>query len=114
MDNSTTQKPAKGTSAQHAMSSKKFWAFLLSSLTWTVLIGVGVYKWMPLNQWSTIVILGMIVVKGVVEVGYIIGQAGLDALTALFDTITPDSFFKKKRKSDPDEKTEDIPPPPSA
>lgn len=80
-----------------ALDSKKFKAYLLASVTWTTLLGTGMYYWFPLDQWSTITLLGMIVVKGVVEVGYIVGQAGLDAMTALFDTITPDSFFGKKK-----------------
>lgn len=84
-----------------ALSSKKFWAFILSTTGWNILIGIGVMKYMPPDQWSTLVLLAMIVAQGVVEVGYIIGQAGLDALTALFDIITPDSVFgAKKPKGD--------------
>jgi hypothetical protein len=92
--------------AKRAMSSKKFVAFLLASVTWTLLIAVGVKLWMPPDQWSTTVLLGMVVVKGVVEVGYIIGQAGLDALTHLFDVITPDSVFGKAREATSNETNE--------
>lgn len=109
-----TVKSVKGTSAQGAMDSKKFKAFLISTLGWNVLIGVGIYKWMPPDQWATIILLAMIVVQGVVEVGYIVGQAGLDAMTHLFDTITPDSIFgmkvkPKAAKSSEDEKTDEKP-----
>lgn len=84
-----------------ALQSKKFWAFILSTTGWNVLIGIGVFKYMPPDQWSTVILLAMIVSQGVVEVGYIIGQAGLDALTALFDVITPDSIFGRRKSKDP-------------
>lgn len=103
-----SEKPVmKGTSSQGAMASKKFKAFLIATLGWNILIGVGIYRWMPPDQWATIILLAMIVVQGVVEVGYIVGQAGLDALRSLFDVITPDSIFGKKApKSEGDEVTD--------
>lgn len=91
-----------------ALVSKKFWAFLLSLTGWDVLIGMVVMKWFPLDQWETIVLLAMLVILGVLQVGYILSQAGLDALYRLFDVITPDSIFGKNK-----EKKEDGSPPES-
>lgn len=96
---------------QSGLSSKKFLAFMVSCLGWDILLGVMIYKYCPLDQWSTIVILSMVVVQGVVQVGYIIGQAGLDALRSLFEIITPDSIFGAKKKpaaeaKKPDEEAE--------
>lgn len=90
-----------------ALSSKKFWAFLLSLSGWDVLIGMAVVKWFPLDQWETIVLLAMLVILGVLQVGYILSQAGLDALSKLFDIITPDAIFgrakaKKEENAPPD------------
>lgn len=96
----------KGSSAKPALESKKFIAFLLTILSLDLLIGTGMALWLPLDEWSTIILLGLVVVLGVVAVGYIIGQAGLDALTHLFDIITPDKIFGKKNPPPAD------PPPP--
>lgn len=85
----------KGSSAKPAMESKKFIAFLLTLVSLDGLTGGGMLLWLPLDQWSTIVLLALIVTIGVLSVGYIIGTVGLDALTHLFDTITPDSIFGK-------------------
>lgn len=91
----------RGSSEKLPLSSKKFVAFLLTLLSLDVLLGVGMWLWLPLDQWSTTVLLGLVVVLGVVAVGYIIGQSGLDALTHLFDVITPDSIFGKSKDQDP-------------
>lgn len=92
---------------QSGLSSKKFLAFMVSCVGWDALIGIMVFKYCPLDQWSTIVILSMVVVQGVVQVGYIIGQAGLDALRSLFEIITPDSIFGGKKKPAKTEKPEE-------
>lgn len=91
----------KGPSSKSAMDSKKFKAFLISVISWNILIGVGIYTWMPPDQWGTIILLAMIAVQGVVEAGYILGVVGLDALVHLFDTITPDKIFGKKAEPKP-------------
>lgn len=88
-----TKKTYKGSSDKPALESKKFWAFMITLMSLDVLTGLGMFLWLPLDQWSTIVLLSFIVVMGVVSVGYIIGTVGLDALTHLFDTITPDKIF---------------------
>jgi len=55
------------------LSSKKFCAYLLADLSWTALMGYGVYAKM---DWS--LLMAMVVTKGFVQVGYILGQAALD------------------------------------
>jgi len=84
-----------------SLSSKKFLAFVISILGWNILIGIGIFKYMPLNEWSTVLLLCMVAVQGVVEVGYIVGQAGLDAMEGLFATIT--SFGHRPPKDPPAE-----------
>lgn len=92
----STAKPLKGTSAQAAASSKKFIAYLLATITWTLLLSTSLYLWASfVDEWRAFIVIFMIVVKGCVEVGYILGQAGLDAFTSLVDAITPDSVFGK-------------------
>lgn len=55
------------------LQSKKFIAFLLADITWTVLLAYTIYRDEP--QTLT---LAMVLVKGFVEAGYIGGQAWLD------------------------------------
>ncbi len=87
---------SKSSSEKSPLESKKFWAFLLTLASLTSLISVGMWMWRPLDQWSTTVLVFLIVVLGVVACGLILGQAGLDALTHLVEIVTPD-FFRKNR-----------------
>ena len=65
--------------------SKKWTAFLVAELTWTVLIAYALFLAIETAQsghavpsWLLIVILAMVVTDGFVEIGYIGGQAWLD------------------------------------
>jgi hypothetical protein len=55
------------------LGSKKFVAYLVADLGWTVLMGYGVYAKM---DWS--LLMTMVITKGFVQSGYILGQAALD------------------------------------
>ena len=68
------------------LRSKKFLAFLLSEITWKLLAG-AVLAW----AWNTdaiefhafIVLLVIVILAAFVEVGFILGQAGLDRFVRL-------------------------------
>ena len=55
------------------LDSKKFVAYLIADLGWTGLLGYGVYAKM---DWS--LLMAMVITKGFVQTGYILGQAALD------------------------------------
>jgi Na+/citrate or Na+/malate symporter len=91
----------RGSMAKGALESKKFIGFVIASFLWTILIGIGMWRWLPLDQWSTTLLLGMVIVLGTVEIGYIVGQAGLDTFTSLFEVLLEIFGGPKKPKSDP-------------
>jgi hypothetical protein len=64
------------------LSSKKFLALSWANLGWYVLLGVGI--WVDLNM---VVLLAMVITLGFIQVGYIIGQAGLDAYVRAAATV---------------------------
>jgi hypothetical protein len=78
-----------------ALQSKKFWAFLISTFGWDLLIGWAIYRWLPLTEWSTLILFGMVMVQGIVAIGFIVGQAGLEVLAHLFEVLG-DIFGKVK------------------
>ena len=55
------------------LDSKKFVAYLIADLGWTGLVGYGVYAKM---DWS--LLMAIVITKGFVQSGYILGQAALD------------------------------------
>lgn len=57
-----------------ALISKKLLAYILSEVTWTCLVWYGMAH--GLGQWS---LMTMIVTKGFIQVGYILGQSYIDA-----------------------------------
>lgn len=63
------------------MSSKKFVAFLISEVTWKLLLGYAMFigvKEGKIELDLFTVLLCIIAVAGFVEVGYMLGQASLD------------------------------------
>jgi len=74
---------------KHPLQSKKFIAFLIVEFTWKLLAGMLLF-WgkSSMDKDMFIIMLAIIVTAGVVEVGYILGQAALDkyihmAITAI-------------------------------
>ena len=63
----------EGVNEPSPLDSKKFVAYLVADLGWTVLMGYGVYAKM---DWS--LLITMVITKGFVQSGYILGQAALD------------------------------------
>ena len=66
------------------LQSKKFIAFLLADISWTLLLAYTIYRDEP--QTLT---LAMVLVKGFVEAGYIGGQAWLDRYVKVAALTTP-------------------------
>lgn len=64
------------------LQSKKFIAYLLADLGWKVLL----WK-MMLADTSEVTLLTTILVSGFIQVGYVLGQAGLDGFTHLADRL---------------------------
>jgi len=70
----STEETRPGSIAEPSpLDSKKFVAYLVADLGWTVLMGYGVYAKM---DWP--LLMAMVVTKGFVQSGYILGQAALD------------------------------------
>ena len=61
------------------LQSKKFVAFLIAEITWKILAGIVLF-WGKgsMDNNTFLVILVIVVTAGVVEIGYILGQAALD------------------------------------
>ena len=66
------------------LQSKKFIAFLLADMSWTVLLAYTIYR-----GETQAVTLAMVLVKGFVEAGYIGGQAWLDRYVKVAALTTP-------------------------
>lgn len=65
--------------------SKKFAAFILANLLWSFLMGLSMWR---LDNVSLVtVLIGMSLVLGFVQVGYILGQSSLDLFTRLAGII---------------------------
>jgi type IV secretory pathway TrbL component len=60
-----------------ATQSKKFWAFLISEITWKVLV-VLVLFFISNAVAQMVIAFALIIIAGFVEAGYILGQASLD------------------------------------
>ena len=58
----------------NALTSKKLLAYILSEVSWTWLLWYAMGR--GIGQWA---LLAMIVTKGFIQVGYILGQSYVDA-----------------------------------
>ena len=68
------------------MQSKKFTAFLISEITWKILLGVSLWLGVisgKIESDMALIIGLMVVISGFVEVAYINKQAALDQYTHL-------------------------------
>jgi len=81
-------KPVLGTVPLSPFASKKFVAFMVSEMTWKILAAaVLCRKKDSIPDQAFYVLLAIILVSGFVEVGYIIGQGGLDKFTRVASII---------------------------
>jgi uncharacterized membrane protein YciS (DUF1049 family) len=71
-------------SGKTPLQSKKFIAFLLADISWSVLLAYSIYR----GETQTVT-LAMVLVKGFVEAGYIGGQAWLDRYVRVAALTTP-------------------------
>ena len=71
--------------SKQPLSSRKLIAYLLADMGWTALIGYGI--WLQGDAKGS-VLLAMVVVKGFVETGYILGQSYVDRFVQLAEVVT--------------------------
>lgn len=64
------------------LQSKKFWAYLVADFGWKALL-----VWMIWRDESEVVELVTLFIAGLIQAGYILGQAGLDAVGHLADAV---------------------------
>ncbi len=64
--------------------SRKFAAFMVSNILWKAMIGFMVFK----GQ-SDFILMTAIIVSGCVDIGYILGQAALDAFLGWATRLIP-------------------------
>ncbi len=97
------------------MQSKKFVAFLISEVTWKVIIFVITYMGMKngtVGMMTGSLILACVLIAGFVESGYIIGQGSLDKYLGLAQIATQNGHSIKLKdaeilKHDTDEPTDE-------
>jgi len=68
------------------LHSKKFIAFLVAEITWKILAGmVLIFGKGSMDSDTFIALVAIIITAGVVESGYILGQAGLDRYARMIE-----------------------------
>lgn len=79
------------------MASKKFLAYFASDLSWTILLAYGIYH-RDDALFTTSVLFTMILIKGFVTVGFLLGQSYVDRFVRIAEiaahapqTLTPTS-----------------------
>ena len=71
------------------LKSKKFIAYLLSELGWKIIIGYILYQYQAkIEHYSFMLLLGIVITSGFIQVGYILGQAALDRYALLAENTT--------------------------
>jgi hypothetical protein len=75
-------------SSNHKFASKKFAAYLISEVTWKLLLfyTLSVYSDKPLDHYGFLILVTMTVTSGFVGVGYILGQAAIDKYVHLMES----------------------------
>lgn len=68
-----------------SMSSKKFQAFLLSTLVWVGLMALAMWKMSDAALTTVLVVMSLVL--GFVQVGYILGQAAVDSFVRMAGMI---------------------------
>jgi len=64
------------------LKSKKFLAYLIADLGWKVLMFYVIWEYQTkIEHYAFMVLVSMIVTSGIIQIGYILGQAALDKYT---------------------------------
>lgn len=76
--------------------SKKFIAYLLSELGWKLMVFYILYQYQAkIEHYSFMLLLGVVITSGFIQVGYILGQAALDRYALMAENTTKQSGPKK-------------------
>lgn len=75
-------------SHNHKFASKKFAAYLISEISWKLLLFymLGMYTEKKLDHYGFLILVTMIITSGFVGVGYILGQAAIDKYVHLMES----------------------------
>lgn len=63
------------------LQSKKFIAYLIADISWTLLVGFAIWQQDETKLFNTTMLMTMVIVKGFVQTGYVLGQSYVDAYT---------------------------------
>ena len=74
--------PVQAANPNSRFKSRKFIAYMVSNLVWKLLIAFMVWK----GQ-SDFILMTVVIVSGCVDIGYILGQASLDAFLGWADGL---------------------------
>ena len=82
------------------MQSKKFVAYLLSEIGWKGLMFYIIHTHPgDIKHPLLVLLLTVVITSGVIQIGYILGQAALDKyITAAVDILDKDDNDKKKKE----------------
>lgn len=71
------------------LKSKKFIAYLLSEIGWKIMVFYILYQYQAkIEHYSFMLLLGIVITSGFIQVGYILGQAALDRYALLAENTT--------------------------
>lgn len=84
-------------SSKRPLQSKKFTAFLISELSWKILLFYVLMEYKTkIDHYAFMVILAIVVTSGFLQIGYVLGQAALDKYTAVAQTALENRSKDKK------------------
>tara|TARA_B100000131_G_scaffold27840_1_gene26352 strand:- start:358 stop:606 length:249 start_codon:yes stop_codon:yes gene_type:complete len=78
------------------LKSKKFIAYLIAELGWKASLFYLLYQYQAkIEHYSFMLLLGIVITSGFIQVGYILGQAALDRYALMAETTTQNLRDKK-------------------
>ena len=78
------------------LKSKKFIAYLIAELGWKACLFYLLYQYQAkIEHYSFMLLLGIVITSGFIQVGYILGQAALDRYALMAETTTQNLRDKK-------------------
>ena len=78
------------------LKSKKFIAYLIAEIGWKVSLFYLLYQYQAkIEHYSFMLLLGIVITSGFIQVGYILGQAALDRYALLAEKTTQNIRDKK-------------------
>ncbi len=84
-------------SDKRPLQSKKFTAFLISEISWKLLLLYVIMEYKTkIDHYAFMVILAIVITSGFLQIGYVLGQAALDKYTA----VTTSALERARRDTD--------------